>query len=132
MFGLLKTIFGSGDVVKKGMDLIDNMYTSDEEEIVAKVNGKIALLKAYAPYKLTQRVLAFMFTIVFLACFALTLYMGITGQIANKDTVVDVLNQFYIGEIMLTITVFYFGGGFLEGAINARNERSNNGIIKQT
>lgn len=131
MWGLLKTIFGSGDVVKKGMDLIDNMHTSTEEEIAAKVNGKVALLKAYAPFKLTQRVLAFMFTTVFLLCFMLTLGLTLAG-VGEPSDVVDVLNQFYIGEIMLTITVFYFGGGFLEGTINARNEGKKHGIIKQT
>ena len=32
MFGVLNNIFGSGDVVKKGLDLIDEAWTSDEEK----------------------------------------------------------------------------------------------------
>ena len=39
MFGMLKTIFGSGDVISKGIDLIDGMHTSTEEEIKAKSGG---------------------------------------------------------------------------------------------
>ena len=36
MIGILGKILGSGDVIKKGMDLIDDMHTSSEEEIAAK------------------------------------------------------------------------------------------------
>lgn len=129
MFGWLGKLFGSDKVIEKGFDLIDSIHTSDVEEIEAKVKSKTDLLKAYAPFKLTQRVLAFAFTFVFLSCFIMVLF-GI--GIDDTTNVIDVLNQFYIGEIMLTITVFYFGGGFLEGAIHARNEGKGNGIIKQT
>ena len=32
MLGILSNIFGSGDVVKKGLELIDEAWTSDEEK----------------------------------------------------------------------------------------------------
>lgn len=54
-------IFG-GKAVEKGLDLIDDLYTSDEEsaDIIRKdresaANAKIELMKAYAPFKLAQR-----------------------------------------------------------------------------
>ena len=117
--GILSTIFGSGDVVSKGFDLIDDMHTSDEELIEARASAKTKLLEAYAPFKIAQRYLALMFSLTFLLSFALVLGMTLMGE-GNTDDVKDVLSEFYIGEIMLTIIVFYFGGGFAEGALNSR------------
>jgi hypothetical protein len=114
MFSVLAKIFGSGDVISKGMDLIDNMHTSTEEEIVAKTKAKTDLLGAYAPFKLAQRYLAIMFAVTFLSSFALVLGMTLYGK-GDITAVKQVLGDFYIGEIMLTIVLFYFGGGAFEG-----------------
>ena len=61
MIGILAKILGSGDVVKQGIDLIDSMHTSTEEEVAVKSKAKTDLLQAYAPFKIAQRMLAFMF-----------------------------------------------------------------------
>ena len=66
MFGILTKILGSGDVIKKGLDLIDDIHTSKEEEINAKNKAKIDLLSAYAPFKVAQRYLALMFGFTYL------------------------------------------------------------------
>ena len=113
MIGILAKILGSGDVVKQGLDLIDDIHTSTEEEVAIKTQQKVQTLQAYAPFKLAQRYLALMFAFTFLVCFALVLGMTLAGQ-SNIDGVRDVLNEFYIGEIMLTIVAFYFGGGLAE------------------
>ena len=113
---ILSTIFGGGDVIKKGFDLIDDLHTSDEEAIAAKVKGKTDLLSAYAPFKVSQRYMALLFTSTFILSFLLVLAMTLQG-IGDIDAVKTVLSEFYIGEITLTIVVFYFGGGFLEGTI---------------
>jgi len=120
MFGILAKIFGSGTVISDGMKLIDNMHTSTEEEIAAKTRAKTDLLSAYAPFKIAQRYLALMFAVTFLSCFVLVLGMTLfsTGNDQIQD-VKTVLGDFYIGEIMLTIVLFYFGGGAFEGSINA-------------
>ena len=39
MAGILGKIFGSGDVIKSGIDLIDSFHTSTEEEIAAKLTS---------------------------------------------------------------------------------------------
>ena len=44
---ILGKILGSGDVVEKGMALIDSMHTSTEEEIAAKSKAKTDLLAAH-------------------------------------------------------------------------------------
>ena len=112
--GILSTIFGGGDIIAKGMQLIDDLHTSDDEEIAAKAKAKVDLLTAYSGYKVAQRVLAFMFASTYLGSFivitGMTLYQG-----AGIEGMRAVLNEFYIGPIMLTIVGFYFGGGAIEG-----------------
>lgn len=120
--GILSTILGSKDVIAGGIKLIDDMHTSDEEEIQAKVKGKIDLLGAYAPFKVAQRYLALLFSFTFIGSFLLVLGMTLNG-VGEINAVKVVLSEFYIGEIMLAIVMFYFGGGFLEGAIGkSRNK----------
>lgn len=113
---ILAKIFGSGDVITAGLKLIDDMHTSTEEEIQAKSKARIDLLQAYAPFKIAQRYLAVMFTVTFISCFVLVLSMTLAGK-GDINAVKIVLSDFYIGEIMLTIVFFYFGGGAFEGVV---------------
>lgn len=121
MLGVLAKIFGSGDVISKGIDLIDNMHTSTEEEIAAKTKAKTDLLASYAPFKLAQRYLAIMFAVCFLGTFVLVMGMTLWGK-GDIDAVKQVLGDFYIGEIMLTIVAFYFAGGTFEGIMDKRKK----------
>jgi len=122
MIGILGKILGSGDVIKKGMDLIDDMHTSSEEEIAAKSKAKIDLMNAYAPFKLAQRYIALMFTAVFLSMFVLVLAMTLAGE-GDIDAVKQIIGDFWIGEIMLMIVGFYFGGGLAESVTSAKNKK---------
>tara|TARA_R110002153_G_scaffold226326_1_gene378963 strand:- start:1598 stop:1969 length:372 start_codon:yes stop_codon:yes gene_type:complete len=123
MSGILAKLFGAGDVIKSGMQLIDDLHTSDEEEIAAKSKAKTDLLSAYAPFKIAQRYLALMFGFTFLFSFFLTMLMVVFkfGSIADVKIVID---QFYIGEIMLTIVGFYFAGGAIEGVVGRVKQRN--------
>ena len=120
MLSILAKILGSGDVVSKGMELIDSLHTSTEEELEAKAKAKTDLLTAYQTFKLAQRYLALMFASTFLFSFFLVLTLTLAG-VGKTVEIKAILSEFYIGEIMLTIVVFYFGGGFAEGAIKSRN-----------
>lgn len=115
--GILSTIFGSGEVISKGLELIDSFHTSETEAIEAKTNAKKELLTAYAPFKVAQRYLALMFTFTFLGSFVGVLVASLTGY-ADVSIIRQVISEFYIGEIMLSIVLFYFGGGAFEGVIN--------------
>jgi hypothetical protein len=119
MWQAIGKIFGSGEVISNGLKLIDDIHTSKEEEILAKNQAKINLLEAYAPFKIAQRYLAIMFTVTFLLSFVLVLTMTMLGK-GDIDAVKLVLGDFYIGEIMLTIVFFYFGGGAVEGFLSKR------------
>ena len=122
MIGIISKILGSGDVIKKGMELIDDMHTSDEEAIAAKSKAKIDLMNAYAPFKLAQRYIALMFTAVFLSMFVLVLAMTLAGE-GDIDAVKQIIGDFWIGEIMLMIVGFYFGGGLAESVTSAKNKK---------
>lgn len=122
MLGVLASILGNGDVIKKGMDLIDDVHTSDAEMEQVKAQAKIDTMKAYAPFKVAQRYLALMFCGSFLVSFVLVLVMTLFGE-PNIDSVKQVVDDFYIGEIALTIVGFYFGGGMLEGVIGKAKEK---------
>jgi len=116
MIGILAKILGSGDVISKGIDLIDSIHTSKEEEIVAKNKAKIDLLSAYAPFKLAQRYLAIMFTAVFIFIM-LNGVLGALYGVINMENVNEAkafANEMWLGEIMLAIVGFYFGGGLFE------------------
>jgi len=116
MLGVLASILGNGDVIKKGMDLIDDVHSSDEEMERLKTETKIQTMQAYAPFKVAQRYLALMFTGTFLASFGLVLVMTLLDK-ANIPNIKQVIDDFYLGEAMLTILAFYFGGGMLEGVV---------------
>lgn len=119
MIGILTKILGSGDVIKQGMSLIDDMVVTSEEEIAAKSKAKTDLLAAYQPFKLAQRYLALMFAFTFLLCFAITLGMTLAGK-GDIEGVKVILGDFWIGEIMLVIVGFYFGGGLAESVRNKK------------
>lgn len=121
MFGTIGKILGSGDVIKKGLDLIDDLHTSTEEEIAAKSKAKIDLMTAYAPFKIAQRYLALMFGLTFLGSYVLVLAMTISGQ-GDPSAVTQVMEQFSINYAMLIILGFYFGGGAVEGFIEKRKK----------
>ena len=118
MSGILAKIFGAGDVIQSGVDLIDSLHTSTEEEIQAKSKAKTDLLSAYAPFKIAQRYLAMMFTLTYLISFFICLINILIADDFTKLDITNLLSEFYIGEIMLTIVAFYFAGGAVEGVVN--------------
>jgi len=122
MLGVISKILGSGDVVAKGLDLIDNMHTSTEEEIQTKAKAKTDLLAAYAPFKIAQRYLALMFGLTFLSSYLLTLGMTIFDR-GNPDDVTKVMEQFSMNYAMLIILGFYFGGGAVEGFLDRKAKK---------
>ena len=118
---VLSTILGSGDVISKGLNLIDDMHTSKEEEIIAKTKAKTDLLKSYAPFKVAQRYLAVIFASNFVASFWLVLVLYFLGH--DISGVMEIIAGFNIGVIMLVIVTFYFGGGAFEGVMSKRENK---------
>jgi len=130
MFGFLKNIFGGSDIIKKGTELLDEAFYTDEEKakdkeklIQMKAEQKIKLLEAYHPFKVTQRILAIAFTFTFL----FIVINGILGALygwVDMQKVNDALKfaeSVNLGWIVMTIVGFYFGGGFVESFKRTKN-----------
>jgi hypothetical protein len=121
MMGILSTILGSGDVLSKGLDLIDGMHTSETEAIEAKTKAKTDLLSSYAPFKVAQRYLALIFGFTFVSSYLMVLVLFFMEK--DIAPVQELIAAFKIDWIMLTIVGFYFGGGAFEGVINKRGNK---------
>ena len=120
--GILSTIFGSGDVIAKGIDLIDDLHTSDVEMVEAKTKAKMDLMQAYAPFKIAQRYIAVMFGGTYISTYLLVIGMTFMGQ--DVTQVKDILKEFQIDWIMLTIVAFYFGGGLADSVLRPKPKRT--------
>jgi hypothetical protein len=118
--GILSTIFGSGDVIGKGMDLIDSFHTSDTEMIEAKTKAKTDLMAAYAPFKIAQRYLALMFGGTYIVTYGLVMAMVFMDK--DVTAVKGVLAEFQIDWIMLSIVMFYFGGGLADSVMRKKSK----------
>ena len=123
MWGIFKNIFGGSDVIKKGAELLDEAFYTDEEKaqdkqklIELKAQKKIELLSAYAPFKVAQRYLALMFAFVFVFIMLNGVIGALYGVVdmQNVERAKEFANSMWLGQIMMTIVGFYFGGGFLE------------------
>lgn len=123
MFSLFSKIFSSSGVVYKAGSLIDEAFYTDSEKAEDKkemkkfkANHQIELMKAYEPFKLAQRFIAFSFTFVFLFIMMNGILGSLYGLIdmENVKAAKDFANEMWLGEIMLTITGFYFGGGLAD------------------
>jgi len=111
---ILAKILGTGDVISKGMELIDSIHTSDEEEIAAKSKAKVDLLNAYSGFKVAQRYLALLFSVPYVCTFILVMVLTMMG--VDTLAVKEVLKEFYIGETVMLIVAFYFTGGVVDSA----------------
>ena len=123
MWGILGRIFGSDKVIDKAGTLIDEMFYTDEEEakdkqklINAKARQRLELMRAYAPFKLAQRFIAFGFLSVFL----FIMLNGVLGvlygiiDLTNVEQARKFADSMWLGEIVIMIVSFYFGGGLAE------------------
>jgi hypothetical protein len=119
--GILSTILGSGDVIGKGLELIDSMHTSDEEMIEAKTKAKTDLLTSYAPFKVAQRYLALMFGFTFVSSYLMVLMLFFMNR--DISAVQEIISAFKIDWITLSIVGFYFGGGAFEGVLSKKRAK---------
>jgi len=120
--GILSTIFGSGDVINKGLELIDDLHTTDLERMEAKTDAKLALMQAYAPFKIAQRYIAVMFGGTYISTYLLVIGMTFMGH--DVTAVKDILKEFQIDWIMLTIVGFYFGGGLADSILRPKSKHT--------
>jgi hypothetical protein len=123
MLGIFAKLFGSENVINKSMNGIDALVFTDQE----KSSHKLELLKLYEPFKLAQRLLALLYSFVFLFVFLIAVAIWIMGAFTEDIeragylmTIAKELADWNIDTLGLVISLiigFYFGGGLLEGAL---------------
>ena len=117
---IFKKLLGSGDIVSKGIELIDSFHTSETESIEAKTKAKTDLLESYAPFKVAQRYLALLFGFTFVGSYLMILVLFFMGHDISEAQ--EIVRTFKIDLICLTIIAFYFGGGAFEGVIGKKKK----------
>ena len=118
---LFGKLLGTGDVIEKGLDLIDKKFPSDIDVLEAKTKAKVDLMESYQGFKVAQRYLAILFSTSFILCFFLVLGRALFGF--DNDVVLQTVDQFSIDVITMIIVSFYFAGGAVEGVIGRVKNR---------
>jgi hypothetical protein len=132
MWDLFGRLFGSKKVVGSVISGIDKSIFTREE----KADYLLKFLTAYQPYKLAQRILAIMFSSVFLfafiAAFVVFSYGSISGNvyIVNSGKEMLVLLSNVLGLPMSLILGFYFAGGTINSFMRKYDTKKNE-IVKE-
>jgi hypothetical protein len=123
MFNVFGKIFGSDKVINSATDLIDKAFYTEQEKAEdnqklqeQKTKNKIDLLDAYAPFKVTQRVIAISFSAVFLFIMINGVFGSLYGVVPmeNVKNALSFANDMGLTEAIWIIVTFYFGGGLVE------------------
>lgn len=136
--GILSKIFGAEEVVKDTVNAVskgaDKLWFTDEE----KSDAALKFLKAYEPFKLTQRYLSLILVasfciLTFIGCGMLVWIGSIDPTVAGATELIQyrmtVLDKYInlvggdLGSIVLLIGFLYFGGGAAEGVIQKVRDR---------
>ncbi len=113
MFKILGKIFNPkklGDSIISGVD--KSILTNEE-----KLDYMQKMLTLYEPFKLAQRILAIMFSSVFLLIHLVTAIINFVYVLRGLDTKIVLslyeFNNNGLGNVVLMVVGFYFAGGVL-------------------
>ena len=116
-----QTIFGKGNVIDKGVDLVDKSFYTDQE----KAEMKKELLKAYQPFKLIQRVLATTVALAFVAVVFIEISLVIMGlwfkeatEVAMQVNSLEVVSM--LGWSFMAVISLYFTGGVMDSMFRGK------------
>ena len=128
--GIVSKIFGSEKIIEGGLNGLDKIILTDEE----KIDAKLSFLKLYEPFKLAQRLLAWLFSSVFLGVYLLAVTIWMMGAFTeNLDRAGFLMaialelaewNTNTLGTAISLIIGFYFASGFVEGSIVKYNKKA--------
>jgi hypothetical protein len=137
MWTAISNIFGGG-AVKKGIEYLDSLHTSDTEEIKAQNEAKVNLIGALSPHNATMRAIAFMFCGAFILSFLLVLgavmaawWNGELVKHLNDGSlelpllmaITSLMSSFKIHWAVMTIVSFFFAGGAYSWGQDKKRER---------
>jgi hypothetical protein len=106
----IQTLFSSDKLIDNITSGVDKMVLTAEE----RLDNFKALLAIYTPFKIAQRILAITFCVPYVICWTINFIVSYSA--VNTKPMSEMLDG-DMGTIVITIVVFYFGGGALEGAV---------------
>ena len=135
---IISKLFGSDKVINAGLDVIDKVWYTKEEQAdaeIVKAKLKMEWQKLYHPYKLAQRIMmmavtgAFvgMMLVLFLMWIGCVIYMMFSGSSEMFDFLKAEIYEMIeltikaFGIPFFTILGFYFGMGEVDVAEWAKN-----------
>ncbi|WP_394242959.1 hypothetical protein [Vibrio astriarenae] len=105
---LLGKIFGSPAFFERSLDTLtntgDSMFFTDEE----KAKHKLALLKAYEPFKLVQRCIVLLFTIPYVLLHSLVVIGCMHGY--EWQEIGTMINEAFGYPVLAVIGLYLTGG----------------------
>ncbi|MGJ8685853.1 MAG: hypothetical protein ACSHWQ_00130 [Spongiibacteraceae bacterium] len=105
-------LFGSDKVIEAGINGLDAVVFTAEE----KASAKLALLKAYEPFKIAQRLLAITFGVPYALAWTITFISSFWFEVSKQLA----LLSGDMGNIVMAIVGFYFLGGAAESLLRGR------------
>ena len=112
---MINKIFGTKRVIDAGINTIDALVHTSEE----KSKAQRVFLKLYEPYKLAQRVLATIILPHYMLCWVITFIASLFTDTADQQALLDGK----IGDTVILIAAFYFGGGAAESVFKFISRR---------
>ncbi|MGR5270000.1 hypothetical protein ACPV5R_19860 [Vibrio astriarenae] len=97
-------IFGSADMITTLSNAGDAMFFTDEE----KAKHKIALLKAYEPFKLVQRYIVLLFTIPYVSLHTIVVVGCLHGY--DWEPIGEMINGAFGYPVLASIGLYLTGG----------------------
>lgn len=119
MLSWLSHLLGTPKGFQHGLDLIDAACYTEEE----RLHQKVQLLRAYEPFRLTQRLLALLFCFTFLSLLVVLLFLSFWCDISYQLTFIE---RYVTSELVQPISIilgFYFAGGMLEGVFHTAKRK---------
>ena len=95
---------------------IDKAFFTDEEKSEANMKileTKLKIAQGNGNFQIAQRYIAFAFTINFILAFWAGVFIFFLGSGDIFKGYLSLISTFFLGWIMSSIIVFYFGGGFV-------------------
>jgi len=114
--GFWSKIFGTGNVVEKGLEIADEAFYTNQE----KAANFERLMKIYEPFKLIQRFMVLIFCVPFALLHTVIIVMAIFG--GDVVGIAKMINDAFGYPVAACVSLF-LTGGVIEGGVRAWNER---------
>jgi len=102
---MLDKLLGTDKYIQSRILFINSLDISDEIKTL-QINN---IFKEYTVFKMLQRIIAIIFTIIYVLAIIITIVSIILGY--DYKAIIAIISAFNLGVIILAILGFYYSGG---------------------